>query len=125
MVNSIYFGDNLPILRSIPDCSVELIYIDPPFNTGRLQGRKQLQTVRSANGDRTGFQGQRYQTVKLATKAFVDVFDDYLGFLEPRLREAYRVLSPRGSFYLHIDYREVHYCKVLLGTIFGRHGCLN
>ncbi len=102
-----------------------MVYIDPPFNTGKVQGRTQIKTVRSENGDRVGFQGQRYETVKVGTKSYTDLFDDYLGFLEPRLMEAYRLLAPNGTLYFHIDYREVHYCKVLLDTIFGRESFLN
>jgi site-specific DNA-methyltransferase (adenine-specific) len=124
-MNLIYFGDNLPVLHSLPSGSVPLVYIDPPFNTGKQQARAQLKTVRSASGDRTGFQGQRYATVKVGQQAFSDVFDDYLEFLEPRLREAHRVLAPNGSLFFHIDYREVHYCKVLLDQIFGRACFLN
>jgi site-specific DNA-methyltransferase (adenine-specific) len=123
--NRIYFGDNLPILRTFEDASADLIYIDPPFNTGKTQGRTQIKTLRSEEGDRTGFQGKRYETVKIGTKAFGDSFDDYLAFLEPRLREAHRLLKASGSLYFHIDYREVHYCKVLLDTIFGRECFLN
>jgi site-specific DNA-methyltransferase (adenine-specific) len=121
----VVFGDNLPVLRSLPDVSVNLIYIDPPFNTGKVQSRKQLRTERSTNGDRTGFKGQRYTTTVLGSRAFDDQFDDYLQFLEPRLREAHRVLALDGSFYFHVDYREVHYCKVLLDGIFGRQNFLN
>ena len=124
-MNTIYFGDNLPVLQGLPSGSVGLVYIDPPFNTGKQQARAQLKTVRSANGDRTGFQGQRYATVKLGQRAFSDVFDDYLEFLEPRLREAHRLLTPNGSLFFHIDYREVHYCKILLDQIFGRGSFLN
>jgi len=124
-MNTIYFGDNLPVLQRLPSGSVGLVYIDPPFNTGKRQARAQLKTVRSANGDRTGFQGQRYATIKLGQRAFSDIFDDYLEFLEPRLREAHRLLAPNGSLFFHIDYREVHYCKVLLDQIFGRDGFLN
>jgi site-specific DNA-methyltransferase (adenine-specific) len=125
MLNRIYFGDNLPILRDMPEGSVDLIYIDPPFNTGKVQGRTQIKTVRSEGGDRTGFGGQRYETIKIGKKSYTDLFDDYLAFLEPRLNEARRVLAPRGSLYFHIDYREVHYCKLLLDTIFGRECFLN
>jgi len=121
----IYFGDNLPILQALPDESVDLIYIDPPFNTGRVQARVRLRTVQAEDGDRVGFAGRRYLTLKLGSQAYVDVFDDYLAFLEPRLREAYRLLKPHGSLYFHIDYREVHYCKVLLDSIFGRASFLN
>jgi DNA modification methylase len=125
MANQIYFGDNLPILQAMPSGSVDLIYIDPPFNTGRVQQRTQIKTVRSETGDRTGFQGQRYETTALGSRSYVDLFDNYLAFLEPRLRQAHRLLAPHGSFYFHIDYREVHYCKVLLDTIFGRDCFLN
>ena len=116
MSNRIYFGDNLPILQAMPAASVDLIYIDPPFNTGKVQGRTQIKTARSEAGDRTGFGGQRYETIKVGARAYADLFDDYLAFLEPRLVEAHRVLTPHGSLYFHIDYREVHYCKVLLDT---------
>lgn len=125
MSNHIYFGDNLPILQSLPAESIDLIYIDPPFNTGRDQSRTQLKTVRSENGDRTGFAGQRYETIKLGSRDYADQFDDYLGFLQPRLEQACRALKPHGSLYFHIDYREVHYCKVLLDGIFGRASFLN
>jgi len=121
----IYFGDNLPILTSLPDSSVDLIYIDPPFNTGRVQSRTRIKTVRSQEGDRTGFAGRRYATVNLGSQAYADAFDDYLAFLEPRLRQACRVLKPTGTLYFHIDYREVHYCKILLDQVFGRQSFLN
>jgi site-specific DNA-methyltransferase (adenine-specific) len=125
MPNTIYYGDNLPILQSLPTASIDLIYIDPPFNTGKTQARTQIRTERSENGDRTGFAGNRYETIKIGSKGYADIFDDYLAFLEPRLTEAYRMLKPSGSLYFHIDYREVHYCKILLDTIFGRDCFLN
>lgn len=71
-------------------------------------------------GDRVGFKGKTYRTTKLGSMGYVDVFDDYLAFLIPRLEEARRLLSPEGSFFLHLDYREVHYAKVALDQIFGR-----
>ncbi len=125
MRNTIYFGDNLPILKSLPSESVDLIYIDPPFNTGKSQSRTQIKTERSEQGDRTGFAGRRYETIKIGSKGYADLFDDYLAFLAPRLEEARRLLKPRGSLYFHIDYREAHYCKLLLDTIFGRESFLN
>ena len=125
MPNKIYFGDNLPILQILDSASVDLIYIDPPFNTGKVQARTQMENVQSENGDRTGFGGKRYVTKIIGTKGYADLYDDYLGFLEPRLREAYRVLKSDGSLYFHIDYREVHYCKILLDTIFGRECFIN
>ncbi len=121
----VYFGDNLPILRKMAPQSVDLIYTDPPFNTGKKQARTQLRTVRDLSGDRTGFKGQRYRSIKVASRAFDDDFDDYMAFLEPRLEEAHRVLTTSGSLYLHLDYREVHYAKVLLDGIFGRECFLN
>ncbi|MGD8858678.1 MAG: site-specific DNA-methyltransferase [Myxococcales bacterium] len=123
----VFRGDNLQVLERLDDGSVDLIYIDPPFNTGKRQTRRTLQTERAAEGegDRTGFGGQRYQTRELARRAYGDRFDDYLAFLEPRLRHAHRVLSPSGSLYFHIDYREAHYCKLLLDEIFGRESFLN
>ena len=124
----VVFADNLPVLRALASDSVPLIYIDPPFNTGRPQSRTRLRTARAVDGergDRTGFGGVRYRTERGATHSFADAFDDYLGFLEPRLVEAHRVLAPWGSLYFHIDYREVHYCKVLLDGIFGRDSFLN
>lgn len=125
MENKIIFGDNLGVLQSIQAESVDLIYIDPPFNTGKQQARQQIQVEQNQEGDRVGFGGNRYQTRVVGEKAYRDIFDDYLAFLEPRLREAYRVLKSTGSFYFHIDYREVHYCKVLLDDIFGRDCFLN
>ncbi len=122
---TVYNGDNLPILRNMASQSIDLIYTDPPFNTGRKQARTQLRTIRDPSGDRTGFKGQRYRSVKVATRAFDDDFDDYIAFLEPRLEEAHRVLSTSGSLYLHLDYREVHYAKILLDSIFGRDCFLN
>lgn len=110
----------------MPDAEVDLIYVDPPFNTGRDQSRKSIRAVRDeSRGDRTGFQGNRYRTIELGSTAFSDKFDDYLGFLEPRFREAKRTLKPDGSFFLHVDYREVHYCKVLLDEVFGRDSFIN
>ena len=116
----IYFGDCLDITSGFQAGSFDLIYLDPPFNTGKVQSRKRLKTVRDEQGDRTGFQGKRYKTQVLGELSFNDSFDDFLGFLEPRLREAYRLLSPRGSLFLHMDYRESHYCKLQLDHIFGR-----
>jgi site-specific DNA-methyltransferase (adenine-specific) len=122
---TVHFGENLEIIRTFPDASFDLIYIDPPFNTGKSQARTQIRTIRDEQGDRTGFQGKRYRTIRIGSRAYSDAFDDYLAFLEPRFEEAYRLLRPNGSFFLHIDYREVHYCKVLLDAVFGRGSFLN
>ena len=128
-MNRIVQGDNLEALRRMESASVALIYIDPPFNTGRRQTRLRIKTVRDQAGDRAGFGGHRYRTelVQMETQGmegepagYADQFDDFLGFLRPRLVEAYRVLTPTGSLFFHIDYREVHYCKIMLDEIFGR-----
>lgn len=125
-MGKIILADNLAVLRSLPDEHVDLIYIDPPFNTGKTRALTRLRAIRDDNaGDRVGFGGHRYRTVQLGRLTFVDFFDDFLAFMEPRLREAHRVLAPDGSFFLHIDYREVHYCKVLLDAIFGRECFMN
>ena len=126
VMGKIILADNLPVLREMPEGSVDLIYIDPPFNTGRTQKRTRIRTVHDEEGgDRVGFEGKRYRTEEIATRAFEDQFDDFIGFLQPRLIEARRVLKTTGSFFLHIDYREVHYCRVLLDAIFGRESFMN
>ena len=121
----IVLEDNLTVLRTLSPGSIDLIYIDPPFNTGRTQTRVALRVEQDAAGDRTGFQGKRYRTTALGETGYRDCFDDYLAFLEPRLIEAHRVLAGTGSFFFHIDYREAHYCKVLLDGIFGRESFIN
>jgi site-specific DNA-methyltransferase (adenine-specific) len=127
MENTVYFGDNLKLLKTLPDNSIDLIYIDPPFNTGKVQARKRFRTVRTqvGEGDRIGFGGNSYQTEVLGEGEYNDVFGDFEAFLRPRLKEAYRVLKPDGSFYFHIDYREAHYCKITLDQIFGRENFIN
>jgi site-specific DNA-methyltransferase (adenine-specific) len=123
----IIFSDNLPVLQQIDSDSIDLIYIDPPFNTGKKQSRTQIRTVKSDKGDRIGFQGNNYETVAIGTKAYEDRYgEDFIDcFIKPRLLEAYRILAPHGSLYFHIDYREVHYCKILLDKIFGRECFIN
>lgn len=124
-MNRILHGDNLVALQAIESGSAALVYIDPPFNTGKRQSRLRMRTVQDDDGDRIGFGGRRYRTELVETPTgelagYADRFDDFLGFLRPRLEEAYRVLTPTGSLFFHIDYREVHYCKVMLDRIFGR-----
>ncbi len=118
-------GDNLPIIEALPAASFDLIYIDPPFNTGKAQRRTQIRSVRDAEGDRVGFGGHRYRTDVVGTASFADQHDDYMAFLMPRLRHAHRLLRVGGSFFLHLDYREVHYAKVALDGIFGRRNFIN
>jgi len=121
----IVLEDNLQVLAQLPDGSFPLIYVDPPFNTGTSQQRTTFRTTRDDDGDRIGFQGKRFRTVRERVLRFDDAFDDYLAFLEPRLVEAHRVLAPTGVFYLHLDYREVHYARLLLDEVFGRDCFLN
>jgi site-specific DNA-methyltransferase (adenine-specific) len=118
-------GDNLTVLKSMPDESVQLIYVDPPFNTGRVQSRGSSKTTRTETGNRIGFKGQRYEIVKETVLSYDDEFKDYWGFLEPRLEEAWRLLNETGTLYLHLDYREAHYAKVLLDALFGRECFIN
>jgi site-specific DNA-methyltransferase (adenine-specific) len=124
-VKRIVLGDCLDVLRGLDDGAARLVYLDPPFNTGKVQERTRLRTVRDADGDRVGFKGERYRTEVLASSAWDDVYDDYLGFLTPRLEQARRVLAPDGSLFFHIDPREAHYCKVLLDGLFGRASFIN
>lgn len=118
-------GDNAEVLPKLQDGTFQLVYIDPPFNTGKVQERRTLETKRSENGDRVGFGGRTYETTEVGRRSYLDVYDDYLGFIAPRLEEARRLLSDDGTLYFHIDYREAHYCKVLLDEIFGRDCFLN
>ncbi len=124
-INQIFKGDNLSILKSIPSESVQLIYIDPPFNTGRTQSRGTTTTTRTDTGNRVGFKGKRYDVVRETVLSYDDEFEDFWSFLEPRLEEAWRLLDQTGTLYLHLDYREAHYAKVLLDALFGRDCFLN
>jgi len=146
---TIHHGDNLAVAAAYPDESFTLIYLDPPFNTGRVQGRA-LETARSVTGTaptpptgsatseppaivdpagggvvRRGFHGREYERLRGDLRAYDDRFDDYWGFLEPRLAEAWRLLAADGTLYVHLDYREAHYAKVLMDALFGRERFLN
>lgn len=123
--NMIINADNADVLPCLPDGSFRLIYIDPPFNTGKTQRRQAIKTTRSIEATRIGFKGHTYEAVKGVISAYNDTFEDYWGFLEPRLEQAFRLLSDDGTLYLHLDYREVHYAKVLLDAMFGRECFLN
>jgi site-specific DNA-methyltransferase (adenine-specific) len=124
--DEILLGESLELLRQFAEEAFRLIYIDPPFNTGKRQRRRMLATLADERaGDRTGFGGRRYTTRLLAESSYRDVFDDYLGFLAPRLEQARRLLALDGTLYFHIDYREAHYCKLLLDEVFGRECFLN
>lgn len=123
--NSINLADNLDFLREVPNAAVDLIYIDPPFNTGTQQSITRLKTVRDEGGDRTGFGGNRYRTERQGSTSYLDAFEDYMAFIAPRIDEARRVLADNGSIFLHVDQHESHYCKVLLDRVFGRKSFIN
>jgi len=118
-------GDNATVLPALPDGLFQVVYVDPPFNTGGRRDRRTLRTMADAEGDRTGFGGRRYSSVETARMSYADSFDDYAGFLAPRLEEAHRLLARSGTLYVHLDWREAHYVKVLLDGIFGRDNFLN
>lgn len=118
-------GDNADVLGRLPDGAFDLIYLDPPFNTGREQTRATVRVRADPEGTRTGFGGRRYTTEEVVRRAFADSFDDYLAFLGPRLERCRDLLAPHGTLYLHLDPRESHYAKVLLDEIFGRDCFLN
>ena len=123
--NLVIHGDNLAATAGLPDRSIRLIYLDPPFNTGRAQVRRSTSMTQSATGARTGFKGLSYETVIGALTSYDDRFSDYWNFLQPRLVEAWRLLDERGTLYLHLDYREAHYAKVALDALFGRDSFIN
>ncbi len=111
----IHEGDNLEVIRGFADGSFTLVYLDPPFNTGRTQERA-TETARPATEQRAaesivrrGFHGREYERLRGDLRAYGDRFDDYWGFLAPRLLEAWRLLADDGTLYLHLDYREAHY----------------
>lgn len=118
-------GDNLAVMRALPDASVQLIYLDPPFNTGRTQKRATTRSVRDPEGTHLGFAGTTYTRTVEALSRYDDAFTDYWGFLAPRLIEAHRLLRDDGTLYLHLDWREAHYAKVALDALFGRECFLN
>ena len=125
MDDAVVCGDCLEVLPGYPDGAFQLAYLDPPFNTGGDQRRRTIEVMEDGEGDRVGFGGRLYRMRLLAESSYRDHFDDYLGFLEPRLREVRRVLGDTGTLYFHIDYREAHYCKLLLDELFGRDCFLN
>jgi site-specific DNA-methyltransferase (adenine-specific) len=124
-------GDNLAVAATLASGSFTLIYLDPPFNTGRTQERQVMTARRTATERepekeiRHGFHGLAYERVRGMLRAYDDRFDDYGDFLLPRLQEAWRLLADDGTLYLHLDYREAHYAKVMLDAVFGRDSFLN
>ncbi|OIU88850.1 site-specific DNA-methyltransferase [Microbacterium sp. AR7-10] len=133
-------GDNLEVAASLASGSFTLVYLDPPFNTGRTRGREVVTARRLVPSDaeaaeaeplevakeiRYGFHGHSYERVRGMLRSFDDRFDDYGDFLVPRLEEAWRLLADDGTLYLHLDYREAHYAKVMMDAVFGRDCFLN
>ena len=121
----IILGDNLDVLPELPLGCARLIYIDPPFNTGGDQKRTRVKVVADENGDRNGFAGRRYKTSTLPSTSFGDSYDDFIGFLMPRVKASLRCLAQDGSLFVHLDYREVHYAKVALDGLLGRSHFMN
>jgi len=125
-VDRVVLGENLEILPELPDGAFTVVYLDPPFNTGRSQTRHETHSVRGTRaGAVAGFKGIHYERIRGDLMKYDDRFDDYWSFLEPRLAEAWRLLADDGTLYLHLDYREAHYAKVLLDALFGRSSFLN
>jgi site-specific DNA-methyltransferase (adenine-specific) len=118
-------GDAADVLSALPDGAFTLIAIDPPFNTGRPRRLRSVRATADPGGAHVGFGGRAYRTEPVGTETYDDAFDDYLGFLRPHLVEARRLLSDRGTLYVHLDWREAHYVKVALDEIFGRDAFLN
>lgn len=126
--NRLIHADCLPALITLPDSSVNLIYIDPPFNTGKVQVKETKRAAASSAQTRktSGFGGREYHLETTNTLGYVDRFDDYMGFLRPRLVEAHRLLAANGSLFFHIDWRESAHCRLLLDEIFGSSAhCIN
>jgi site-specific DNA-methyltransferase (adenine-specific) len=124
-MGTIVCADNLQATAALDDGFANLIYIDPPFNSGTTQTRQRMRTVKDADGDRTGFKGERYRSETIESAGYDDHFDDYESFIVPRIEEAHRLLAPDGSFFFHIDWRESHYCKVWIDRVFGRDAFMN
>jgi len=124
-MNIVYHGDNLPILKTLPDNTADLIYIDPPFNTGKIQGMDRIKILESDKGDRVGFNNKSYQSIAISSYQYRDMFDSYVDWLMERISESYRLLKANGSMFVHLDYREVHYVKVAMDLLFGRYNMMN
>jgi site-specific DNA-methyltransferase (adenine-specific) len=112
-------------MAQLPDSFFTVVYLDPPFNTGKDQVRSTITTTSATEGSRGGFGGRRYDVTTHNTHSFEDTFADYREFLMPRLRECWRLLANDGTLYVHLDWREVHYVKVWLDEMVGRDKFLN
>jgi site-specific DNA-methyltransferase (adenine-specific) len=124
-MRKIILGENLEALRTLPEGFAQLAYIDPPFNTGRPQVRERLRVTTDPEGERVGFGGRRHRVERVGRSTYADAFDDYLRFLMDRVEASLRCLEPRGSLFVHLDSREVHYVKVALDGMLGRESFMN
>jgi site-specific DNA-methyltransferase (adenine-specific) len=129
-LRKIILGDNLEVLASLPAAFASLIYVDPPFNTGKVQKRDRIKTTATSDpesaGDRGGFGGRRYDVERVASGGtYDDSFEDFEAFLMPRIEASLRCLAKNGSLFVHLDYREVHYVKVALDRLLGRDRFVN
>ncbi len=122
----VVLADNLDVLQTLPDGCIDLIYVDPPFGTGR---QRRLDAIRTGRGTRRrqGFVGRSYSYEVVSSLAYRDDLsqEDYLAFLEVRLRQMHRVLQAEGSLYLHLDFHAAHHGRLLLDEIFGAERFLN
>jgi site-specific DNA-methyltransferase (adenine-specific) len=84
----VLLGDNLWVLEQLDGSSVDVIYIDPPFNTGKVQRGESIKTVRSETGSRKGFKGDTYESIRQSSTSNNDPFEDYWASLGPRLEQA-------------------------------------
>jgi site-specific DNA-methyltransferase (adenine-specific) len=122
-VREIHRGDCFDVLPKLRESFARLVYIDPPFNTGEVQKRNRMKVAKAEAGDaggRRGFHGLRYAVKRIKSASYGDQFDDYVGFLLPRIQLALRCMTPDASIFVHLDAREVHYVKVALDGLFGR-----
>jgi site-specific DNA-methyltransferase (adenine-specific) len=130
-VRKIILGENQTVLASLPDAFASVIYVDPPFNTGKVQKRDRIKATAvsgdtdSDPGERSGFGGRRYNVERVESSTYDDSFDDFEGFLMPRIEASLRCLAKKGSLFVHLDYREVHYVKVALDRLLGRDRFVN
>jgi DNA modification methylase len=104
----IYCGDNIEKLRDLPDACIDLIYIDPPFNSNR-----NYEVFWGETREARAFEDRHESTVA------------YIDFMRPRCKELFRVLGPSGCFYYHCDWHAGHYVKVMLDQLFGENNFLN
>ena len=128
-MKKIILGDNLAGLARLPDAFASVIYVDPPFNTGKVQKRDRIKATSTTGdddlGDRGGFGGRRYNVERVASSTYTDSYDDFEAFLMPRIEASLRCLTKNGSLFVHLDYREVHYIKVALDRLLGRECFVN